>query len=162
MVVRLATSQDRRSWDQFVSSSPSGSFLQSWAWGKFQHALGVPFWRLVAEHDGRPQAVALVIQRALLGRCWLYIPRGPHFALPDGRATRGKPVVPQTTWQALQDRLVDLARLQQAAFVTIDPSWIDEGGLVHRSFSEDGWRKAQREVQPRHTLVLDKIGRAHV
>lgn len=147
MNVRLATSEDNGAWDNFIFSSPHGSFLQSWAWGEMQRGLGVPFWRLIAEDENKISAVALVLKRELpLGRSWLYVPRGPTFA----EASAGKPDV----WQELQKKLSSLAHEQKAIFIRIDPAFA-EASAGKPAFLGELWRKADHEVQPQHTIILD-------
>ena len=120
MHVRLATNQDKDKWNNFVTNSPQGSFMQSWEWGETQLAFGLPVWRLVVEDEGALLGVALVIERSVLfGRCWLYVPQGPLYG--------AEPRV----WRLLNDKLRELGGGQKAIFVR------------------------EREVQPRHTLVID-------
>lgn len=177
MTVRLASAADHDLWDRFITASPDGSFLQSWMWGDFQKELDVPFWRLVVEHNGHIQGVALVVRRTLpLGRCWLYVPHGPAFAeatagkpafrstprlRPVGAeassyatASAGKPVPSDVVWDALFLKLTELAHSQKAVFLRLDPLWPDTGTVPER-LSSSMWVKARFEVQPRHTLILD-------
>jgi peptidoglycan pentaglycine glycine transferase (the first glycine) len=115
-------------WNALVAKAPGGSFLQSWEWGEFQRELGIPYWRLTAD-DG----VALVLRRNLAaGQGWLYIPRGPASA----EAPAGKPVL---------DQIQELAAKQKVLFLRTEPSAPPAGK----------WRKADHNVQPAHTVVLD-------
>lgn len=148
MNVRLATQADEARWNDFIFSQTEGSFLQSWEWGKAQDLLGHVYWRVIAEEDHSPtrsispefsgwQAAALVVKRELpFGRCWLYVPRGPVLAKTH------------EAWEALQQKLVELGTQEKAIFVRVDPAWQEAGVL-------SGWEKAEREVQPQHTLLLD-------
>lgn len=132
---------DRTHWNQFVSSSPHGSFLQSYEWGEMQSRLGVRIWRLETG-----AAVALVLRRELpLGKSWLYVPRGPIFA----KASTGKPI-----WEEIQKELYDLAEKEHAIFVRIDPAYA-EASADAAQLKSSSWRKSEREVQPCNTLVLD-------
>lgn len=131
-------------WNDFIARSSQASFLQSWQWGEMQRTLSVPFWRLVVGSSEQPQAVALVLRRDLpMGRSWLYIPRGPVCAssVPSAEA-----------WQDLHAQLVTLAQEQRSLFVRVEPSWPPSTDVF---LTQGGWRKAEREVQPRHTLVVD-------
>ncbi|HLD26260.1 MAG TPA: peptidoglycan bridge formation glycyltransferase FemA/FemB family protein [Candidatus Andersenbacteria bacterium] len=126
---------DRKQWNDFVASAPGASFLQSWEWGAFQEAFSISVWRLVTG-GGTPQAAALVLQRTLpTGQRWLYVPRGPLFAAQAPAASRA---------DVLQ-QLQLLGREQRALFVRIEPATVPGGA----------WRKADHDVQPRHTLVVD-------
>lgn len=156
MNIRSANESDRERWNQCVFSSPPGSFLQSWAWGDFQQRLGIVYWRLIMENHDGTQGVALVVQRPLpLGRSWLYVPRGPHFVSSASKVLQDRPVVLATIWPLLQRALVELARTTHAAFITIDPPWQETDEFFRSSFSAGKWRTSLREIQPRHTLVLD-------
>ncbi len=137
-----AVFSEQARWNAFVASSSHRSFLQTWAWGDVQQALGASRFRIVVEDNGKLVAVALVILRSLkMGYSWLYIPRGPIFreGLDERYTARA--------WLALEDKIKSLAREHNAFFVRVDPSW--------ESFSVAGWQKASREVQPQHTLLLD-------
>lgn len=132
MTVRNATEDDRKKWDELVKDS----FLQSWAWGEFQRELKVPFWRLVVEEDGAAKSVLLVVKReAPLKQSWLYVPRGNLLGKSNDR---------------LIERVLELAREQGALFVRVDPVLIAEKNMVDKH-----WRKAEKEVQPQHTMVLN-------
>lgn len=136
MHTREASEADRQRWDAFVAATDGGLFLQSWAWGEFQKALGLKHWRLVVEEDKKIAGVALAIKRALpLGKSWLYVPA-------YAKASAGE------AWRVLQEKLRELAKGEKAIFIRVDPR------LSSFSFG-DGWIKAKREVQPKETLVLD-------
>ncbi len=109
--------------------------MQSLAWGELQEKLGVPYWRLMNEEAGKFTAVALVIRREVpLGQCWLYVPRGPVI----------KSQVPSVE-NKMQRRLEELAREQRAVFMRAEPAAVPRVG----------WQKADHDVQPAHTLVVD-------
>lgn len=61
-----------------LRQSPMQPFLQSWAWGDFQHNYGRRIWRLGA-FDGETLvgAMTLIEHRLMLGKSYLYCPRGP-------------------------------------------------------------------------------------
>jgi peptidoglycan pentaglycine glycine transferase (the first glycine) len=136
MAMSLVTERDRGVWNRFVQRSPDGSFLQSWEWGEAQRAFGVPVWRLAAWDRERLTGVALVVERTMpSGRRWLYIPRGPLWQSPRLEAQSPN----------IFDHVVTLAKEQRALFVRTEPA--REPGRA--------WRKADHDVQPRHTLVID-------
>lgn len=124
---------DRQQWDEFVRAA-GGDFLQSWAWGELQEKMGLKIWR-VEEKD----AVALVLKRGLpLGRSWLYVPRGPV-----------------GNWGSeLQRKLVEIGEQEGAIFVRIDPALTSPPAPLLRK-ERGEWRKAEREVQPKNTLILE-------
>lgn len=133
-------------WDSFVAGSSSGSFLQTWAWGEMQRELGVLFWRVIIEHNGKIMAVALVLRRGVtFGYSWLYSPRGPVFA--DGLSEEEQAHV----WELFEEKLESLAKETGAFFARIDPQWTASSDYA----IPDNWRVTPREVQPTHTLMLD-------
>lgn len=135
MDIRLATEDDKGRWDEFVASNAYGSFMQSWGWGEVQQQFGTNIWRVVARQDGEFRGVALILKRAMLmGRSYLYIPRGP-ICVPGCESD-------------MIDWIRELAVKERAVFVRADPlvsecNWLNE------------WKKAEHEVQPKDTLVLD-------
>lgn len=136
----VATEASR--WNAFVASSPERSFLQTWQWGALQEKMDIPHWHIVVEENGIIMAVALVLERSLkLKYSWLYIPRGPLFA--PGISSEQK----QAAWEVLEEKLRHLAEERDAFFVRVDP--------LLSTLNRSTWRKASREVQPQHTLLLD-------
>lgn len=138
MNARLATQEDETNWNALASNN----FLQSWEWGQMHELLGNGFWRVVVEDAGKLVACALIVKRELpLGRCWMYVPYGPVFA---GNK--------QTAWTVLQEKIVEIAKQERALYIRIDPL---ENTTKKPDWLEDTWTKADREVQPQHTAILD-------
>lgn len=92
---------------------PMQPFLQSWAWGDFQHAYGRRIWRLGAYDDNQlVGAITLIEHQLILGQSYLYAPRGP-VALTMAAA------------QALFQATRDIGQQARAMYVKIDPSLYD-------------------------------------
>lgn len=150
---------DSTTWDTFVARTPGGSFLQSWGWGEVQRAFGVPIWRLAVWRGGAELAgAALVLKRPVpSGQCWLYVPRGPIYEQrSSGRGGTGE----GQEREALMKQMAAQAREQRAIFVRIEPPDAAPAGEAAEeklSFLELGgsWQKADHDVQPRCTLVID-------
>jgi lipid II:glycine glycyltransferase (peptidoglycan interpeptide bridge formation enzyme) len=143
MNVRLANDQDKESWNDFLLTSRYGSFMQSWEWGEMQAGFGLPTWRLVVEEEENYLGVALVLQREVsFGRCWLYVPHGPVF--------NDSPKV----WRLLNDKVREIGGGKRAIFLRADPL-IEKSGGSDVLLAQSGWQKSEREVQPKHTLVVD-------
>ncbi|MEX0649640.1 MAG: peptidoglycan bridge formation glycyltransferase FemA/FemB family protein [Candidatus Andersenbacteria bacterium] len=138
---RQAVEGEVDAWNECVFASSHSSFLQTWQWGEVQKKLGANPQRFVVEDKDKIQAVALILNRPLpLGRRWLYIPRGPIVrddALP--------------VWPQIEAIVQDVAQEAGALFVRLDPILTS----VPDIFSTKHWRKADREVQPKQTLLLD-------
>jgi peptidoglycan pentaglycine glycine transferase (the first glycine) len=143
MNVRLATEQDKAKWDEFLLASRSGSFMQSWEWGELQASFGLPIWRLVVEDDSNFMGIAFVLLREVsFGRCWLYMPHGPVF--------NNDPKV----WRLLNDKVREIGSEKKAIFLRCDPLLETDNGS-DTLLTQSGWQKSEREVQPKHTLLLD-------
>lgn len=136
MKARLATEEDKQNWVSLTADN----FLQSWWWSTMHDLLGNTTWRLVVEDGGAIIACALVVKRELpLGRCWIYVPHGPVFSQTNA-------------WEVLQEKIVEIAKQEKALYVRIDP--LIEG-TAKPPWLGSKWNKAEREVQPQHTLILD-------
>lgn len=154
MNVRLVLADEKYDWNW---SAFSGGFLQSWEWAEVQQRLGAKTWQLVLEADKplnqlfglQANAVALVIKRPLpFGRSWLYVPRGPVVYWDIGSAP--------SEWFLLREKLAEIAEQERAIFIRIDPAWPEESwGAEVANLRKQGWKKSEREVQPKNTLVLE-------
>ncbi len=143
----MASQLNQAEWNKFVLASPHATFLHAWEWGQLQERLGVRHWRLTVDTGGSVHAVTLVVKRALpLGKSWLYLPRGPVFAAGLSHQEQ------LSAWQSLDEQLRAIAEAERALFARLDPPWpvTQAGELTSR-----GWVKAEREVQPKDTLVID-------
>jgi lipid II:glycine glycyltransferase (peptidoglycan interpeptide bridge formation enzyme) len=77
MEIRRLQSNDKDSYNRFVSDHSSGSFLQSWEWGEWQAYLGkAPYRYLVIENNEVIAAAQFVEVTTPLG-AYLYCPYGP-------------------------------------------------------------------------------------
>jgi len=79
MILQKLTEKDKVFYNQFISQSHFGSFLQSWEWGMWQEKLGRKVDRFkildgVGEWIG---AVQLVLMPLPLGKFYCYAPYGP-------------------------------------------------------------------------------------
>ena len=143
MTVRFATDQDKEKWNRFLLSSAYGSFMQSWEWGDMQAGFGLPIWRLLVEDGEDFLGVALVLQREVsFGRCWLYEPHGPVF--------NDDPKV----WRLFNDKVREIGSEKRAIFLRVDPLLKQLSGN-NVLLTQSGWQKSEREVQPKHTLIVD-------
>ncbi|MDZ4296511.1 MAG: hypothetical protein U1A16_04045, partial [Patescibacteria group bacterium] len=64
-------------WDAFVCSQPDYTFLDAWAWGSFQEAMGSRVWRLGIFADDTLVGAGLVILVAARRGRFLFVPHGP-------------------------------------------------------------------------------------
>lgn len=75
MTLREVT--DRRTWDQSASSLPRATFLQSWAWGEAQAALGKRVRRFAIQEAGQVRFLAQAIEEKRRGLSYWFVPGGP-------------------------------------------------------------------------------------
>lgn len=137
-MVDIRTLDDQASLQDLILRQPLQPFLQSWAWGEFQRALGRPIWRLGAFVGDELVGSALVIQHELLlGKTYVYCPRGP-LALTE------------EAWTALTAAITDLGRQQKAMYVKVDPTILPFGSPLW----EKSWT-AGTALQPPKTVLIN-------
>lgn len=126
--------KDRNAYNQFVASSPSGSFLQSWEWGEWQAALGRQIFRYWMLDDIGQQVASIQLIRMPLpfGKYYLYAPYGPVF---DEKF--------EIILQELQKKFCD------AVFIRIEPKFVLLS-TIHYPLSTKS-----ANIQPGKTLLMD-------
>jgi lipid II:glycine glycyltransferase (peptidoglycan interpeptide bridge formation enzyme) len=115
----------------------SQSILQTPAWADFQRALG----KTVLEREGEGWSYLAIVEQSPFGRS-LYCPYGP--AADDAGAFAA----------ALAD-LTAQARLHKAHYVRVEPVAVPLGTEPSRKLRSLGLTRAPRDIQPRHTWVID-------
>lgn len=134
----------KRAWDDFVKiTAEDGGILQSWLWGDFQKFLDKKIYRFAAIDDnGKIQAVALVIQNIIhFDYNYFYIPRGPVVS----KSAHGH-------IRLLFEEIIKVVREEKGFMLRCDPAW--EIGN-EKLLTDSGFRKADSEVQPKCSLVID-------
>ena len=123
----------REDWNRFVIEQ-NGSFLQSWEWGEFQKAVGRKVFYIKGE-----DYQSLVVKHELgLGKSYLYCPKGP--------------IIQQRSQISVFVKEIEkLAKQEHAIFVRVEP----ERGVEEADLRKLMFIRAQKDVQPRHTLILD-------
>lgn len=138
----------RECWDARAESDRH--FLQSWGWGSFQARWGwAPDRRLLIDRATRRSAQtagsAQILWRRLPGGFrWGYVPKGPTLAVARAHA-RWSDVA-----AALRRRYASPGTL----FVRLEPP-VADSPAARRAMILAGLRKAPRDVQPRHTILVD-------
>ncbi len=148
MDVRRVT--DEREWDGMVTQQSHAQFLQSWAWGDFQEAVGRTVYRYVADQDGAWQAAAQVMVHTIRGRwSYWYIPRGPEFhdGIDDDTMMRAG--------RALIDQIESDAEAGGALFLTIEPAILHDKGKLVRMMRVGRRCETVSFIQPQDTELLD-------
>lgn len=130
---------DKNTYNNFISRSDSGSFLQAWEWGDWQEQLGKIVHRFIIEDEEHAILLAAQIIQATLyfQKYYLYIPYGP--ILNQNQAAGIKNQALLFFIQQLREKFPD------AIFLRIEPT-----------SSELAWPgKKTTNIQPGRTLVVD-------
>ena len=147
------TADEKTAWDSLVSASPDGGFLQSWVWGDFQEALFNSVYRLSDEQE---QWLAQCFQLKAGNQWILYIPRGPVFVGYDKVMAGQELSSQQSGRQSYLDFFKELkvfAKERGCFLLRFDPAF--ETGHPFTDTVSRCAKKARRERQPIHTLILD-------
>jgi len=146
---------DEKTWERFVlSQTPHTPFLQSWAWGEFQEAMGLSHHRLGLLHEGKMVGgVQALVGSRKLGR-FVYVPRGP--LLRPGFEKQAK---------ELLRHLQKLATKVGADYLRVEPATIEtqnEGETQREKeiLKELGFRPAASTSQAGGTTLLLDLRRS--
>ena len=138
-----AKEEHQKIWDEFVSQSKNGSFLQSWNWGELEKKEGKKIWRFAVFQDKDKQkikAAALLIKNDLpLGYSFLYSPMGPVMGLDNLHLQIGKELMAKTYF---------IAKKEKAIFLRLEPKTDPDEKIPY------GFEKGPA-VQPKDTQILD-------
>ncbi|MDP3794658.1 MAG: peptidoglycan bridge formation glycyltransferase FemA/FemB family protein, partial [bacterium] len=135
-------------WDAFVCSQPDYTFLDAWAWGSFQEAMGSRVWRLGIFADDTLVGAGLVILVAARRGRFLFVPHGPIVESGIGN-DKSKGAV-----AAFIEKLKDLAAEERCSFIRVSPLLPDT--KEHRRVFDDlGFRRAPIHMHAEATWVLD-------
>jgi len=129
-------------WDEAISQSADGGFLQSWEWGQFQESLGNKVFRV------SDQSMEWFSQGILLraGREWImYLPRGPVYI--------GKEEPKKGQLTSFLSAVKGLAKEKGCFLLRFDAPW-DSTGEESALLEHLPVQKVVRERQPVHTLIL--------
>jgi len=134
---------NKEEWDEFVAEN-GGSFLQSWEWGEFQKRFGREVFKFCVKGGDKILLVAQAARYALpFKKSYIYIPYGPVAAQNFSNK------------QELFDFFVqELKKSEMVSegtiFLKIEP---DE--IFVPSFAAAGFKKSDKDVQARETLIAD-------
>lgn len=138
MKIFEATDSDKVAYNEFVSSHPSGTFLQSWDWGEWQTSLGKPAKRLlIAKESKIIFAAQLLLIQTSLGP-YAYSAYGPlaQTSLSDEETQRCLKLFEQAAQSLWQNLL----------FLRVEPA--------QNLKAQPHWRPADH-IQPPNMLALD-------
>ncbi len=141
----LNTAPDSREWDEFLKSQ-RGSWLQSFAWGTFQSALGRPV-RFLQVRDRRKTIWAQILIIKLLlpfGQSILYSPL-PYLFNPKASLAAQKEIT------AL---ILQAIKKDKALLFRLDPAE-EKTPFATQLYRSLGFLPSRKHLQPRETLILD-------
>lgn len=119
---------EEKPWEEFLERKEHTPFLQSWAWGEFQDAIGHSHYRfgLYEGHELVGVTQAIVGKRRL--GSFIYVPYGPVFSsFSVGQA------------KMVLEYLKDLAKKEKVDYLRVEPPW--EPGDKEQILSSAGFHK---------------------
>lgn len=131
----------KKEWDTHVHAQEHAEFLQSYAWGEFQRALG----RTVIRKSEAQFFFSAVQMKLPLGFSYWYIPRGPYLI--------GKNI---SVWYEV---VKNMARTKGVVFLRFEPISMD--GQEKEMFQElervtgRGCVKQTKDIQPKTVWIID-------
>lgn len=143
MIIFEPNDSYQKAWDEFVSQSKNGSFLQSWAWGELEKKEGKKIWRFVVFRDKDKKEIGgamLLVKNPLpLGYSFIYSPMGPIMSLKNLQFKIGK---------SIMTKIYEIAKEEKAIFLRFEPKSNPDEKAPY------GFVKGPA-VQPRDTQILD-------
>jgi lipid II:glycine glycyltransferase (peptidoglycan interpeptide bridge formation enzyme) len=148
--MKIVEPKDKAKWDDFLLRN-EGHLLQSWYWGEFQKSLGRKVFRLAVEDNNEMLVAAQIIKHnLLLGKSYSYCPRGP---LPSVDL-KSQILKLKTLLKSLFGEIMRIAKKENVIFFRADPEVGSESNFA-KVLREVGFEQAEKQVQPKDTLVLD-------
>ncbi|MDX1933553.1 MAG: peptidoglycan bridge formation glycyltransferase FemA/FemB family protein [Capsulimonadales bacterium] len=151
---KVAGTEDRARFNDFIARFSWGDLLQSWEWGDLKARAGWKPIRLIAERDGETIAAVSLLKRAIpkTGRCILYASRGPVLDTKDADLVR-----------SFTDAMKQAARQHGAILIKIDPPVDIEDTVSDANLRAVGFRPIAATgfggTQPKCVMQLDLAGR---
>lgn len=151
MKLRIVQSSTREKWNKTLLELPNPHLLQTWEWGSFKSRHD---WRptrcvFVEQDTDKPRAAASVLTRRLrpVPLSVMYVPKGPVVDYTNDDLVN-----------SVLHRLEKAAEQARALFIKIDPDVRQDtelGEMVLGTLRQRGWRRSDREIQFRNTVLLD-------
>lgn len=139
----------KEEWEKLVVKNPAGGLHQSFAWAKFQQAIGWESYKIGLFEDGSNQLVggALIYEFSFSdGTSFLYIPHGPILDYSDEDQLYRQ-------WKVFEIALHSIVKVgekEKTTHIRIEPRLKNCPEWFLAKF-----RKAPINLQPKHTQVLD-------
>lgn len=139
---------DRNRWEDFLAGVEKKTFLQSWAWGEFQKAMGEKIWRAGVYEQRESVGVCLVIKVEAKRGSFLFVPHGPVFKCQMSN------VKCQNYLKKISVFLKNLAKEEDCSFIRISPI-LEDTEENRELFVKLGFREAPMHMHAELTWVLD-------
>ncbi len=137
---------NEQEWEGFVGKQEQTSVLQSWHWREFLQAEGRSPLAFFVIHNGEILAALLVSKLAFPGnKYYLYAPRGPVFK--NGLTVE----IREKVLRQIPEGLIKIEQFKDTIFLRCDPA-VPAQDI---NFHQVGFQKANKEPQPRQTVILD-------
>ena len=149
MDMRVLPITDEKLWNDFVDTNKLPTFLQSWAWGKFNELQGEKIFRFGICENNTLVAVALFIKISARRGTFLLCPHGPVFALTHTTTTAISSIL-----QTLTKAARALALEEHCDFVRLC-STLTNSNENQKFFKELGYRAAPLHMHPELSSLLD-------
>lgn len=141
--IQVKQIEDKNLWEGFLLHHPETSFLQSWYWGEFHHALGNSIHRTgFYKHDQLVGVMLSVVEDARRGR-YLTVPGGPIMDWQD-----------QEQVQMFVSEIRRLAGADTCVFVRVRPQ-LESSDFSKTVFKEQGFVNAPIYLHAELTSQLD-------
>jgi lipid II:glycine glycyltransferase (peptidoglycan interpeptide bridge formation enzyme) len=129
MKVLVVTKELQSDYDMFVKNHPRGSFRQGYAWGEVMNYDQAVI-RLAVEQFGKIVGVISLQKKSIprTGYSFFYAPRGPIVNIGDVRALK-----------VLLEKTRELANVQRAIFLRVDPDALDDDVVMRQWLSDSGF-----------------------
>jgi len=139
-MLQIWPADQQSEWDAFVANyATDGGLLQSWAWGRFQEALGNAVYNLT---NDTKTIVAQALQLKAGNQWVLSVPRGPVCSA----------TVSDAELQTFFADIKTFARGRDCFLVRLDPAFdADKASVLMAA----GANKSKRERNPKQTLTID-------
>lgn len=112
----LREEENQKEWDVLVSSVAYATFLQSWAWGEGQVALGKELKRFIVEENGEARFIAQAIKETRKGLAYWFVPGGPVCINQKSTET-----IEYRVWEEVTELLKKELLRGMAVFLRIEP-----------------------------------------
>lgn len=112
----LREKENQEEWDVLVSSVAHATFLQSWAWGEGQAALGKEVKRFIVEENGEARFIAQAIKETRKGLAYWFVPGGPVCINQKSMET-----IEYRVWEEVTELLKKKLLRGMAVFLRIEP-----------------------------------------